>query len=380
MADSHPSIDAIVSITKDNLQAIFNNLRTAAYTLVGPTVHDGVIVFDEISQISDLPIGWRDDQEAGQYRLQPDSDQSYFGFATGPDSWKKYLFPARLKLFSARQGNGSFKIDASVAEAVPKYAFIGVRACDLQAIHVQDTVFLAGHYQEPHYKARRQQAFMLAVNCTHPAGTCFCASMHSGPKANAGFDLALTELADTFLVEIGSELGRQMLTDVDWQFASAFEMRAADEAIANAEKSMGRQLDTSDLPDLLYQNLENPHWNEVAQRCLSCTNCTQVCPTCFCSDVVDVNDLTAQTTDRVRVWDSCFSMEFSHVHGGNSRPGTSARYRQWLTHKLASWIDQFGTLGCVGCGRCITWCPVGIDITEEVAAIRERSEQKEATL
>ncbi|MCB0197785.1 MAG: 4Fe-4S dicluster domain-containing protein, partial [Anaerolineae bacterium] len=126
-------------------------------------------------------------------------------------------------------------------------------------------------------------------------------------------------------------------------------------------------------PNLLYQNLEHPRWDHIANRCLSCANCTQVCPTCFCSDVVEVSDLENHKDERLRVWDSCFSLDFSHVHGGNIRPTTRARYRQWLTHKLASWIDQFGTLGCVGCGRCITWCPVGIDLTEEVRAIREAS-------
>jgi ferredoxin len=130
-------------------------------------------------------------------------------------------------------------------------------------------------------------------------------------------------------------------------------------------------MDTGDLPDLLYGNLDSPQWDLIAQRCLSCTNCTMVCPTCFCVDVQDLSDLSGQNTERQRIWDSCFNTDFSHVHGGNTRPNIRSRYRQWLTHKLASWVDQFGELGCVGCGRCITWCPVGIDLTEEITAIRE---------
>ena len=96
-----------------------------------------------------------------------------------------------------------------------------------------------------------------------------------------------------------------------------------------------------------------------------------VCPTCFCTTVEDHSDLAGETAERVRSWDSCFTLDFSYVHGGSVRTETQSRYRQWMTHKLASWIDQFGTSGCVGCGRCITWCPVGIDITEEAAAIRQ---------
>lgn len=370
MADMTPKIGAYVSIAKAELQPIFEALRAAGYTLVGPTLGEGAIVYDEIEQLSDLPLGWTEVQEAGRYRLSRRDDQAYFGYAVGPHAWKRFLFPPQLTLFSVQRQNGSFTATLNDTPP-PRYAFIGVRPCDLQAIGLQDRVFMAGVYQEPSYKARRQAAFILAVNCTEPGGTCFCASLHTGPQAESGFDLALTELEDIFLLEIGSELGRELLIEVDWRPAGAFELQTARRALAEAEQHMGRQLDTGDLPNLLYQNLEHPHWQEVAQRCLSCANCTQVCPTCFCSDVVEVSDLTGQTAERVRVWDSCFSLDFSHVHGGNIRPTTRSRYRQWLTHKLATWVDQFGTFGCVGCGRCITWCPVEIDLTAEVAALRQ---------
>ena len=112
----------------------------------------------------------------------------------------------------------------------------------------------------------------------------------------------------------------------------------------------------------------------MAERCLTCGNCTLVCPTCFCTNVEDVGDLTGDHAERWRVWDTCFSVDYSYIHGGSVRPSGRARYRQWLTHKLATWHDQFDSSGCVGCGRCITWCPVGIDITQEVAAIRETEE------
>jgi len=369
MADIAPNVGANVSIAKESLQTIFDTLRAQNYTLIGRTKGEAAIVCEEIEEISELPIGWTTEQEAGTYRLVRRSDQAYFGYVVGPDSWKKYLYPPRLSLFAVNRVNGTFEIKPN-SQAPPKYAFVGVRACDLHAIGIQDHIFLGSTYQDPHYKARRQSAFILAVNCTEPGGACFCASMRTGPKVDTGFDLALTELEDIFLLEVGSEMGRQVLADIDWRPAGAFELQAARQVLAQAETRMGRQMDTSDLPNLLYQNLESSRWDQVAQRCLSCANCTQVCPTCFCSDVTDVSDLQGQKAERVRVWDSCFSLDFSHVHGGNIRPGLRSRYRQWLTHKLASWVDQFGMLGCVGCGRCITWCPVGIDITEEVNAFR----------
>lgn len=375
MPDRTPNVGAHVSIAKENLQRLFDVLRKEGYTLVGPTLGEGAIVYDEIETVVDLPIGWTAAQEAGTYRLERRDDEvdslkaTCFGYAVGPHSWKKFLFPPTLKLVSVERRNGSFAV-TPLAEPPPQYAFIGVRACELHAIRIQDRIFLEGLYQEPSYKARRQHAFILAVNCTAPGGTCFCTSMRTGPEVSTGFDLALTELDDIFVVKVGSEMGAFVMSGVDWRPAGAFELQTARQALTDAEKRMGRQMDTSDLPNLLYQNLEHPRWDQVAQRCLSCTNCTQVCPTCFCSDVLEVSDLHGQQAERVRVWDSCFNLSFSHVHGGNIRPHTRSRYRQWLTHKLAAWIDQFGTSGCVGCGRCITWCPVGIDITEEVNAIR----------
>ena len=372
MADITPKIGATISIAKSSLQAIFDNLKAAGFTLIGPKRGDSAIELAEITQTSDLPMGWTEIQAGGSYRLKRRDDQAYFGYGVGPHAWKRYLYPPTLKLYAIERDNGGFSVTRA-DRAVPQYAFIGVRPCDMHAIAIQDRIFLHNGFQEADYKARRQRAFILAVNCTEPGGTCFCASMGTGPQVESGYDLALTELPEIFLLEIGSELGRELLTGVDWWHTGAFELQAARQALAAAKAHMGRQLDTADLPNLLYQNLEHPRWDHIANRCLSCANCTQVCPTCFCSDVVEVSDLENHKDERLRVWDSCFSLDFSHVHGGNIRPTTRARYRQWLTHKLASWIDQFGTLGCVGCGRCITWCPVGIDLTEEVRAIREAS-------
>ena len=147
--------------------------------------------------------------------------------------------------------------------------------------------------------------------------------------------------------------------------------------MAGAAERMGRSLDPTDLRGLLARNLEHPRWDDVATRCLSCTNCTLVCPTCFCSSVEDVTDLAGEGAERNRVWDSCFSVDHSYIHGGSIRPSGRSRYRQWLTHKFGTWHDQFGTSGCVGCGRCITWCPVAIDVTEELAAIRADEEVSE---
>jgi Fe-S-cluster-containing hydrogenase component 2 len=199
--------------------------------------------------------------------------------------------------------------------------------------------------------------------------------MGSGPSAEQGFDLALTEMLDGaghgFVARAGSDRGEELLTALGGGEASAEQLRGAREAVAAATDSMGRSLAVGPVRQALEEGLELPHWERVAQRCLSCANCTQVCPTCFCTTVDDVTDLAGVEAERVRTWDSCFNVSFSYIHGGSVRTSAAARYRQWLTHKLGTWWEQFGESGCVGCGRCIAWCPVGIDLTQEAGALVE---------
>ncbi len=356
------------------LDVLFDTLKQRGYQLVGPTVRDQAIVYDTLNSTADLPIGWTDEQDGGTYRLKRRDDKALFGYAVGPHSWKRFLHPPALRLWQARRNGNGFEI-VETPQETPRYAFIGVRSCELHAIAILDRVFTRGPYVDPNYQARREHLFIVAVNCGQAGGTCFCVSMGTGPKATSGFDLALTEVLEGdrhyFVVEIGSEQGAEVLAEVPHSPASPEEVQSAERIVAKTATQMGRTMDTTDIKALLYRNYEHPRWDDVAARCLTCGNCTMVCPTCFCTTVEDVTDLTGKQAERWRKWDSCFTLGFSYIHGGHVRASTKARYRQWMTHKLATWIDQFGTSGCVGCGRCITWCPVAIDITEEVRAIRE---------
>ncbi len=368
-------VSAHVTFPKPALARVFENLRGAGFKLVGPRVRDGAIVLEEVERPEDLPVGWTDEQGPGKYRIRRNGGARYFDYSAGPQSWKKFLNPPRQRLLTAVKHNGTWEFRGGSTNgetANLKYAFIGVRACELHAIGIQDRVFASGEYQDPLYSEHRRRAFVLAVNCSRAAPTCFCTSMKTGPRVSGAFDLALTETADRLVVEVGSEAGSQALEGTGWQPASAFDLQQAFSETQRAEEMVHKRLETNDLPQLLYNNLEHRRWDEVATRCLSCANCTLVCPTCFCSTVEETSDLRGEKAERTRVWDSCYVMDFSHVHGGNIRPTVRARYRQWLTHKFASWIDQFGKSGCVGCGRCITWCPVGIDVTEEIKAIRSQ--------
>lgn len=373
-----PTTGAITSAVIDpsGLQALVEVLAGDGYRVVGPTLRDGAVVYDDIDSTADLPIGWTDEQDGGTYRVQRRDDDAYFGYAVGPHSWKQYLFPSKATMFRATRDGDSFRIEEP--EAPPRYAFVGVRACEMHAIDIQDRVFLRSGPTEPLYRAAREGAFLVALNCGSPAGTCFCVSMGTGPRVPPGFDLALTELLDggrhEFLVEAGTERGAELLSRLPRRPAEPPDVDAADAVVEHTTANMGRSMPTEGIRDLLAETLEHPRWDDVAERCLSCTNCTLVCPTCFCSSVEDVTDLTGNEAERVRKWASCFELDHSYLHGGSVRGTIRSRYRQWLTHKLGTWIDQYGKSGCVGCGRCISWCPVAIDLTEEVRALRVPAE------
>ncbi len=361
-------------IKHQHFDSLLATLKQRGYRVVGPTVQDGALVYDELTSADDLPAGYTDEQAPGTYRLKKSGDKALFGFTLGAQSWKRFLHPPTVRLLGGKRNGDTFEIREEKT-AQPPYAFIGVRSCELHAIGILDRVFLNGNYVDPTYAAHRKNTFVVAVNCTQAGGTCFCASMNTGPRATAGFDLALTEFVDPnrhfFVVEVGSERGAEILRDLPHEQAGEGEKARVERGVAQTIAQMGRTMDTKNIKELLYRNYDHPRWNDVADRCLSCANCTMVCPTCFCTTVEDITDLTGDHSERWRKWDSCFTMDFTYIHGGSIRATTRSRYRQWLVHKLATWIDQFGTTGCVGCGRCITWCPVGIDITEEVKAIRE---------
>ncbi len=370
----HTRVGGTVVLEREQFDTLFDVLRKRGYRLVGPTVRDGAVIYDPVACARDLPVGWTEEQDGGSYRLKRRDDEALFGYSLGPQSWKRFLHLPIVRLWTAEREGSGFTVIPEKQEA-PKLAFIGVRSCELHAIRIQDRVLMDGECADPIYKARREGLFIVAVDCGKAGGTCFCVSMGTGPRATAGYDLRLTEILETgrhfFVIDIGTERGADVLDDVRVRAAGDAERGDAAAISQKAALQMGRMLDTRDIRDLLYRNMENPRWDDAARRCLACGNCTMVCPTCFCTTVEDATDLSGLRAERNRRWDSCFTMDFSYLHGGSVRVSIKSRYRQWLTHKLASWIDQFGASGCVGCGRCITWCPVAIDITEEVRAIRE---------
>ncbi|MEV7242489.1 4Fe-4S dicluster domain-containing protein [Streptomyces sp. NPDC093248] len=359
---------------KDGMAALVEVLIRRGFTVIGPTVRDGAVELAELRSADELPYGWGVELEAGRYRLRERPDGAAFGHAAGPQSWKSFLHPARVREWSADRADGELVLTAE-QDAPPRYAFLGVRPCDLRAVAVQDRVLTGGAYRDPGYAGRRSGALLIAVECTDPGATCFCVSMGTGPAAGPGYDLAMTEVADAdghrFWIRGGSPEGAEILAELPTRPADPETRATARADVLAAADRMGRTMPEADLRELMAGTLEAPRWDDVAGRCLTCGNCTMVCPTCFCTTTEDVTDLTGDHAERWRLWDSCFDLDFSQLHGGPVRATARSRYRQWMTHKLGTWYDQFGSSGCVGCGRCIVWCPVGIDITEEAAALHD---------
>ncbi|MFN2309397.1 MAG: 4Fe-4S dicluster domain-containing protein [Gammaproteobacteria bacterium] len=348
---------------------LLDGLRAAGYHCIGPQVQDGAIQYRALSAAADLPSGWHDAQAPGEYRLRRADSPRQFAWANGPQALKPYLFAPREQLWrAAKRADGCLEFIGELPEPQP-LAVLGVRACDLAALRLQDAHFLDGAYRDAHYAARRAGLFLVAVNCTHPAATCFCVSTGDGPEAQDGCDLILDELETGFIVHSASARGASIAAGLDLAPVDAAQSAVADQQHQTARRAQSRSLPARDLRPLLDNGLDHPRWADVAARCLSCGNCTSVCPTCFCHSEHDAPALDGTGSDHYREWDSCFTQGHSYIHGITIRADTRLRYRQWLTHKLAGWHDQYGRSGCVGCGRCIVWCPVGIDLTDEVAAL-----------
>ncbi|MCP9468824.1 MAG: 4Fe-4S dicluster domain-containing protein [Nitrospira sp.] len=362
------SVEGCRVLPSADCHLLLDALQAKGYCVIGPTLRDEAVVWDTITRVSDLPIGWRDRQEPGRYRLERTGTGEIFGVVHGPQSLKPFAFAPRESLLQIERTSNGWSIHPLFPKP-EKIALLGARPCDVAGLAIQDQIFLRGPYRDPPYASRRENLFVIVVNCTRALSTCFCSSMKTGPRAQTGFDLALTELDDVLLIEAGSEAGKAILTALPMSPASEALLAKASKRIDACAESQTRLQEQEVLPQALYDAHDHQRWDEVASRCLACTNCTMVCPTCFCHTVEDRPALDGQHGERTRLWDSCFTHEHGYIHGKNIRPTIKDRYRMWLTHKFAAWHDQFGMSGCVGCGRCITWCPVGIDVREEVAAL-----------
>lgn len=372
---------AAVRLGHDGLQVLLDELAGDGRRVWAPVVGDDVVTVAPVSEADDLPVGWDDEQGPGHYRLVHTGAPTRFAWTVGPQTWKPLVHPPDQLTHVMHQVAPDAPVEVEVRRpARERRALVGVRPCEVAALERLATVFdRSGSVERD-----GDDDLVVAVTCTSPAATCFCASMGTGPDldaAAAGVDIALTELESdgevVYLATAGTDAGADLLDRLvatgDRDVAAPADDAAVGAAAAAhdaARAEMTRSVPNTALHGALLGRADASEWNAVGERCLACGNCTSVCPTCFCTGLIDLTSVTApDRVERHRTWDTCYSVEFSRLGPGPVRPAVAMRYRQWLTHKFDTWHDQFGTSGCVGCGRCITWCPVGIDVTAEIAAV-----------
>ena len=356
-------------LPRADLDRLFTALTADGRRVVGPTVVDGSIVHDELASVAELPKGWTAETAPGAYRLQPTGRDRLFDYNVGATSWKRFTHPSIVPLTRGRRDGHQVVVEAVEVDP-PKLAFVGARACELAALRIQDRAMRAGPLGDADHIARGDAALVVAVECAVAASTCFCTSMGTGPEIGGGADIILSELDEGFVIRTGTDAGAAVVDRLGLGPAESLQSDRAGRQVAAVRAAIGDPVPAEGLATRLRAALDHPRWAEVADRCLACANCTLVCPTCFCTSVAVASDLDGVEGSTDRTWDSCFSQGFGRVAGdANFRPKVKDRYRQWLTHKFSTWWDQFGSTGCVGCGRCIAWCPVGIDVREELNAI-----------
>ncbi len=315
-----------------------------AYDLYGPVAaKKNQTIFRKIEKAEDLKL-------------------DYDSTMTSPRS---LIYPARQDLCTIDRKTHQHKTVTQVR--AKKRIIFAIHPCDMHAISILDRTFL-GDFKDFYYGELRRETLTVVLNCSKACAQGFCASMGTGPflQLEQGFDLVLTAKSKNYLVECGSERGKRLVEKASGlRKARRNDLAEKEDIESRAKKTFAKGLETIGLPDLLMRNLDHPVYERTAdRRCLGCTNCTMVCPTCYCYNVEDHTELELRTTTRERHWDSCQELNFARVHEGNFRSSRRARLRQFVTHKLATWLEQYGCFGCVGCGRCMTWCPTGIDLTE----------------
>ena len=300
------------------------------------------------------------------FRRISSGDQAILDYNNSSIPPKEVLFPRSEKLFCYCGEAGGVQLADQIDEA--KKVVFGIRPCDAKSFLLLDKVFNGDQYVDPYYLNRRNNTVLVGLGCNQPAATCFCAALGGGPFYQEGLDILLTDIGDQYLVEVLTERGGELLSEMDLPAAG---QEAQDTARAVKESAACSSI--VDLGGLKYRldvNFYDPIWATLAEKCLGCAACTYSCPTCHCFDIVD--EVAGKEGCRLRNWDACMFPQFTlHGSGHNPRPSGKERFRQRVMHKFKYFVDNYGATACVGCGRCIVNCPVNLDIRQVIEQIRQ---------
>jgi sulfhydrogenase subunit beta (sulfur reductase) len=340
----------VTKLPKKNVDEFLLSLRDFGEVIIPKekTEQKGVYVFDKMIDPSE--VAWE-----------------YLRTIIPP---KKYLHKPKEVMFNFDSENGFQEV---FEDAEQKRILFGLHPCDIHGIKILDVVF-SNQYQDPYYMKRRQNTLIIGLSCM-PDEKCFCKSMHTD-YTDDGFDLGLSDIGNDFLVAVGTSRGDDLIaahnhlfTDVEDQDSRKYlEFRKKRNQLFKLE------LDIDDLPYILDLEHDSPVWDELGKRCLTCGNCSMVCPTCYCFNVHDELELDAKSGRRIKQWDACLFKDYALVAGGhNFREDRAERVRNRYYHKQFRMVEQYGKPSCVGCGRCINACPAGIDVVEVLTKVREGS-------
>jgi sulfhydrogenase subunit beta (sulfur reductase) len=294
-------------------------------------------------------------------------------YRNAKESPKSVFFPQREALFRYRAEKGKAEVKVPTDAGKGRVLLFGIRPCDARGLLLLDKVF-GGGCGDPYYTDKRNGTVVVSLGCADPNPSCFCLSMGGGPCSAEGSDVLLLDLGDRYLAEAVSEKGVALLEDKAFEESDGKSLSLAEKAKKQAEASMQPVAKKEKLEQELERLFSDPVWKDLAESCLSCGICTYLCPTCHCFDLCD--EAAGQAGERIRVWDSCqFPLFTQQASGFNPRPTVKERFRQRIMHKLSYLPKSQSMTGCVGCGRCVTECPVNLDIREVIVSLSEGNER-----
>jgi sulfhydrogenase subunit beta (sulfur reductase) len=318
------------------------------YEVFAPVKRDRLVVFDQI--------------HSGR--------EAFLTFTATVMSPKEILLPQSETLFTYSSTDSAADLEVPSGREKPRLIF-GIHPCDVKSLVFLDRIFNEEEYKDVYYLERRKGMVVVSMGCIKPRLTCFCTSVGGGPFSTEGSDLQLVDIGDEYVVQVLSDKGEKLLGKARLEDAGEDKVSLMRRVAEDAEASMAPKLNIDGLKEKLDKMFDDPIWDVLTEKCLSCGVCTYLCPTCYCFDIVD--EARVSGGERIRLWDSCqFPLFTLQASGENPRPTSKERYRQRIMHKFSYLIDNCGRIGCVGCGRCVTECPVNLDIRQIITAISNR--------